>query len=72
MDLSARVGLDLAGWYPTDALDQAVEYYNFDWEDAEDPERSSMIYSILSDEWTYSNTTFGPDSDGDRFVVDQR
>lgn len=32
VDLPSRVGLDLAGWYPTTAVDRAIEYYKFDWE----------------------------------------
>lgn len=38
---------------------------------AESPELSSSIYTAYNDELTYS-TGFGPDSDGDNFVVDPR
>ncbi|KAI8384350.1 uncharacterized protein BYT42DRAFT_562210 [Radiomyces spectabilis] len=70
VDISVRAGLDLAGWYPMTPLDQAIEYYVFDWESAEEPEDSSMIGSALNDNATYSS--FGEGSDGDRMVVDER
>ncbi|KAI9497881.1 hypothetical protein BDB00DRAFT_969480 [Zychaea mexicana] len=72
VDISARVGLDLAGWYPLTPLERAVEYYNFDWEYGENPEVSSLLHGIENDENSYGNTAFGEDSDGDLFVVDQR
>ncbi|KAI9316447.1 amine oxidase [Dichotomocladium elegans] len=71
VDLSARAALSIADWYAEDALDKAVEYYNFDWEMGEGPEVSSLIYSMLNDNMTYS-VAFGPDSDGDQFVIDPR
>lgn len=70
VDLPSRVGLDLAGWYPTTAVDRAIEYYKFDWEMGEDPEISSLEYAMINDNWTC--TSFGPDSDGDLFVMDPR
>ncbi|KAI9274365.1 hypothetical protein BDA99DRAFT_545476 [Phascolomyces articulosus] len=72
VDISARVGLDMAGWYPMTALDEAVEYYSFDWEYGENPEVSSLLHGISNDEMTYGEQAFGEDSDGDRFVIDQR
>ncbi|KAI8967066.1 hypothetical protein BDF20DRAFT_917872 [Mycotypha africana] len=72
VDLSGRVGLDIAGWYPQNALDHAIEYYSWDWEMAEDPESTSSIYTVVNDYYTYGGVEFGEDSDGDRFVVDPR
>lgn len=61
----------MVGWYPQSSLDNAIEYYSWDWEMAESPELSSSIYTAYNDELTYSKS-FGPDSDGDNFVVDPR
>lgn len=70
VDLSGRVGLDIAGWYPKNAIDDAIEYYAWDWEMGESPELSSTLFTVVNDNWTYNG--FGPDSDGDNFVVDPR
>ncbi|KAI8997016.1 hypothetical protein BDB01DRAFT_769532 [Pilobolus umbonatus] len=70
VDITARAGLDMAGWYPMSALDNAIEYFVFDWEMGEDPDTSSTIFSALNDYWTYSG--FGPDGDGDDMVIDPR
>ncbi|KAI9033831.1 amine oxidase [Phycomyces nitens] len=70
VDLSARAGLDLSGWFPKTAMEKAIEYYVFDWELGETPEVSSMQFSVENSNWTY--TGFGPDSDGDLFVTDPR
>ncbi|KAI7899277.1 uncharacterized protein BX663DRAFT_564093 [Cokeromyces recurvatus] len=70
VDLSGRAGLDLSGWYPRDSIDNAIEYYVWDWEMGETPELSSTIFTAVNDNWTY--TGFGPDSDGDNMVLDPR
>ncbi|KAI9486955.1 MAG: hypothetical protein EXX96DRAFT_551307 [Benjaminiella poitrasii] len=70
VDLSGRAGLDLSGWYPKDSIDNAIEYYVWDWEMGESPELSSTIFTAVNDNWTY--TGFGPDSDGDNMVLDPR
>lgn len=62
--------MDLAGWYPKDHLDDAAEYYVWDWEMGETPELSSTIYSAVNYNWTYNG--FGPDGDGNNYVVDPR
>ncbi|KAI7853467.1 amine oxidase [Circinella umbellata] len=72
VDISSRVGLDLAGWYPMTPLDEAIEYYNFDWEYGENPEVSSLLYGVLNDEYSYGEKIFGEGSDGDVFVLDER
>lgn len=69
-DLSGRAALDLAGWTPKSSLDDAIEYYVWDWEMGETPELSSSIFTVLNDNWTY--TGFGPGSDGDNMVLDNR
>ncbi|RCH92099.1 hypothetical protein CU098_009565, partial [Rhizopus stolonifer] len=69
-DLSGRAALDLTGWYPETPLDEAIEYYVWDWEMGETPEVSSTLYTVMNDNWTY--TGFGPNSDGDNMVVDNR
>lgn len=72
VDLSGKVGLDIAGWYAKDAIDEAIEYYVWDWEMGESPELSSTLFTVVNDQWTYGNEVFGPDSDGDNFVIDPR
>lgn len=72
VDLAGNVGLDIAGWYAKDAIDEAIEYYVWDWEMGESPELSSTIFTVVNDQWTYGETSFGPDSDGDNFVIDPR
>ncbi|CEG76118.1 hypothetical protein RMATCC62417_11056 [Rhizopus microsporus] len=69
-DLSGRAALDLAGWTPKTFLDDAIEYYVWDWEMGETPELSSSMFTVLNDNWTY--TGFGPGSDGDNMVLDNR
>jgi polyamine oxidase len=70
VDLSGRASLDIVGWHPKTPLDYAVEYYVYDWEMGEDAEVSSSIFTAINDNWTY--TSFGPNSDGDNMVVDNR
>lgn len=72
VDLAGNVGLDIAGWYAKDAIDEAIEYYVWDWEMGESPELSSTIFTVVNDQWTYGETSFGPGSDGDNFVIDPR
>ncbi|CAO3654686.1 unnamed protein product [Mucor fragilis] len=72
VDLAGNVGLDIAGWYAKDAIDEAIEYYVWDWEMGESPELSSTIFTVVNDQWTYGETSFGPGSDGDSFVIDPR
>jgi polyamine oxidase len=70
VDIAGNAGLDLAGWYPKDHIDEAMEYYVWDWEMGESPEVSSTIFAVVNDNWTY--TGFGPGSDGDNMVLDPR
>ncbi|KAI8339831.1 hypothetical protein BD560DRAFT_412543 [Blakeslea trispora] len=72
VDVSGRVGLSLAGWHPKDFVDDAIEYYVWDWEMGENPELSSTLFAVVNDYWTYGNNAFGPDSDGDHMVIDPR
>ncbi|KAI9270303.1 hypothetical protein EDC94DRAFT_512694 [Helicostylum pulchrum] len=70
VDVSGRVSLDLAGWHAKTAEEEAAEYYYWDWEFGEDPESSSTVYAAVNDYWTYNS--FGPDSDGNNYVLDNR
>ncbi|KAI7892919.1 uncharacterized protein EV154DRAFT_550320 [Mucor mucedo] len=70
VDISGRVGLDLVGWQPSNAFEEAAEFYYWDWEFGETPELSSTVFAAVNDNWTYSG--FGPDGDGNNYVVDQR
>ncbi|OBZ86754.1 Polyamine oxidase [Choanephora cucurbitarum] len=72
VDISGRVGLSLAGWYPKNSVDDAIEYYVWDWEMGENPELSSTLFTVVNDYWTYGNKAFGPNSDGDHMVIDPR
>ena len=46
-DRSYRTGLSVAGWYPTDAMKKAVEFWEFDWEYAFSPV-SCSVQAMLS------------------------
>ncbi|GAB5585858.1 hypothetical protein Unana1_00758 [Umbelopsis nana] len=70
VDISSRAALDLVGWIPDTPLKQAAEYYAFDWEFAENPDVTSNNYAQVGD--SSYNGGFGPNSDGDEFVIDQR
>ncbi|CAO3672569.1 unnamed protein product [Umbelopsis ramanniana] len=70
VDISVRTALDLAGWVPQTYIEQAVEYYSFDWEFGEDPDVSSNYYAWVNND-SYDGP-FGKDSDGNNFVIDQR
>lgn len=71
VDVNVRAGLNLAGWYPKNSEEQAAEYYVWDWEAGETPELSSTVFGAVSQNWTYTSG-FGPDGDGNNFVIDPR
>ncbi|KAI8085106.1 uncharacterized protein BX664DRAFT_375578 [Halteromyces radiatus] len=71
VDLSGRTALSLAGWFAKTPLEEAIEYFTYDWETGETPEVSSMMYVANNDNSNYG-TIFGPDSDNDRMDIDQR
>ncbi|KAI1326643.1 amine oxidase [Xylariaceae sp. FL0255] len=67
-DTSARAGFSLAGWKPKkDMKKQAVEWWNWDFETAWDPEQSGFVYGV-----TGYNLTFYQYSDENNYVWDQR
>ncbi|KAJ5123089.1 hypothetical protein N7448_009186 [Penicillium atrosanguineum] len=68
-DQTTRSGLSLAGWKPKkdDMKRQAVEWWEWDWEDANSPEESSFIFGSAG-----SNLTFNQFSDENNYVWDQR
>lgn len=68
-DQTARTGLALAGWRPKvdDMARQAVEWWEWDWEDAFSPDQSSFIFGVAG-----QNLTFNQFSDANNFVWDQR
>lgn len=70
VDLAGNAGLELAGWSAKDYIDDAMEYYVWDWEMGESPEVSSTLFAAINDNWTY--TGFGPDGNGDNMVIDPR
>ncbi|PLN75543.1 putative flavin-containing polyamine oxidase [Aspergillus taichungensis] len=59
-DQTARTGLALAGWQPQkhDMAAQAVEWWNWDFEDASTPETSSFAFGIAGENLTFHQ--FGP------------
>ncbi|RUP51368.1 hypothetical protein BC936DRAFT_148502 [Jimgerdemannia flammicorona] len=66
LDISARTGFSMVGWFPDTPAKEVIEYWSFDWEEAEPAEISSHLWSSIS----YNATTaFSPDNN---FVVDQR
>ncbi|RUS13595.1 amine oxidase [Endogone sp. FLAS-F59071] len=67
IDISARTGFQLVGWFPDTPGKQAIEYFNFDWELGEPPELSSFIWSVNNYNYTFNG--FSPDND---LVIDQR
>ncbi|KAI8329754.1 hypothetical protein BC941DRAFT_405440 [Chlamydoabsidia padenii] len=71
VDFSGRTGMSLAGWFPKTPMDDAIEYFGYDWEMGETPEVSSSTFSTLNSLASYS-TDFGPDSDGDLMNIDPR
>ncbi|CAO3595463.1 unnamed protein product [Absidia cylindrospora] len=71
VDISSRTALSLAGWFPKTPLESAIEYFAYDWEAGEDPERASDIFGVLNDEANY-NGKFGHGLDEDRMNIDQR
>ncbi|KAI8582497.1 hypothetical protein K450DRAFT_170824 [Umbelopsis ramanniana AG] len=70
VDISVRAALDLSGWMPQTYVEQAIEFYGFDWEFAETPDVSSNFYAYVNADSYDGN--FGSDSDGNNFVIDQR
>jgi polyamine oxidase len=67
-DRSARTGFSLAGWSPRmNAQQQTIEWFEFDFEYGETPERSSHQWSVIN-----FNTTFYQYSDANNFVFDPR
>ncbi|KAL2219650.1 putative flavin-containing polyamine oxidase [Thermoascus aurantiacus ATCC 26904] len=68
-DQTARSGLSLAGWKPkrNDMHSHAVEWWNWDFEDAYAPDKSSFVFGIAGD-----NLTFNQFSDENNFVFDDR
>ncbi|KAF7732131.1 hypothetical protein EC973_006386 [Apophysomyces ossiformis] len=70
VDLSARTAFEMVGWKPKTPVEDAAEYYGFDYEWAEDPPVTSAIYAAVSENATSSS--FGPNSEGNLFVLDKR
>ncbi|KAF8578956.1 putative flavin-containing polyamine oxidase [Ramaria rubella] len=66
-DLTARAGLSVSGYKPLTYLDDAAEYFTFDFEYAQPPEASSFIASAEN-----NNFTFVGFSAENNLVVDQR
>ncbi|KAL5363028.1 amine oxidase [Aspergillus floccosus] len=68
-DMTARSGFALAGWNPghDDMKAQAVEWWNWDWEDAWTPETSSFIFGMAGENLTFNQ--FGEDNN---LAIDQR
>ena len=42
-DISIRTGLQIAGWYPDTAADQILEYYAYDFDNADKPDITSFL-----------------------------
>ncbi|KAF7113937.1 hypothetical protein CNMCM5793_006120 [Aspergillus hiratsukae] len=68
-DQTARTGLALAGWRPRkgDTAAQAVEWWNWDWESAQTPETSSLVFGLASE-----NITFQQFGSRNELVIDPR
>ncbi|OOF90087.1 hypothetical protein ASPCADRAFT_519449 [Aspergillus carbonarius ITEM 5010] len=68
-DQTAKTGLALAGWRPKehDMEAQAVDWWEWDFEDAYTPLESSFVFGIAG-----NNLTSNGFSDEDNFVIDQR
>ncbi|KAJ5100587.1 hypothetical protein N7456_006639 [Penicillium angulare] len=68
-DMTVRSGLSVTGWKPKrdDMTAQAVEWWEWDWEDAYSPEQSSLVFGVAG-----SNLTFNQYSDENNYVWDQR
>ncbi|PWY86757.1 amine oxidase [Aspergillus heteromorphus CBS 117.55] len=68
-DQTAKTGLAMAGWRPKehDMEAQAVDWWEWDFEDAYTPLESSFIFGIAG-----NNLTENGFSDEDNFVIDQR
>ncbi|KAL6702393.1 hypothetical protein ACN47E_002198 [Coniothyrium glycines] len=67
-DLSARAGLRLSGWQPGRNMGaQAVEWWYWDWESAQSPEASSLVFGVAE-----SNLTFNYFGNISAFVTEQK
>ena len=67
-DTNVRAGLSLAGWKPKkNMLEQAVEWWNWDWETAIPPESCSFEFGVAG-----SNVTFDIFGDSNNYAWDQR
>ncbi|EAW08770.1 putative flavin containing polyamine oxidase [Aspergillus clavatus NRRL 1] len=68
-DQTARSGLALAGWRPrkNDMAAQAVEWWNWDWENAQTPETSSFVFGVAGENLTFQQFGFR-----NELVVDPR
>ncbi|CAO3618205.1 unnamed protein product [Cunninghamella blakesleeana] len=69
VDLAGRTSLLLAGWRAENPVEDAIEYFGYDWEMGETPELSSSVYTSINDE-AYND--FGPNADEDVMCIDQR
>ncbi|EPQ50455.1 amine oxidase [Gloeophyllum trabeum ATCC 11539] len=58
-DSSARDGYESLGFHPETPAEKAVEYYTFDWEYADRPEKTSWWASGLSNNHTYEPSAGG-------------
>ncbi|GFF51661.1 putative flavin-containing polyamine oxidase [Aspergillus lentulus] len=68
-DQTARTGLALAGWRPRkdDSAAQAVEWWNWDWESAQTPDTSSLVFGLAAE-----NITFQQFGARNELVIDPR
>ncbi|KAI8065116.1 hypothetical protein BC940DRAFT_356663 [Gongronella butleri] len=71
VDISGRTAMSLAGWFPKTPMDDAVEYFSYDWETGEIPEVCSEVFGAINDQANYDGD-FGKGLDQDNMVVDQR
>ncbi|KAF5343909.1 hypothetical protein D9758_012138 [Tetrapyrgos nigripes] len=67
-DTTMRVGMSVAGWKPKKNMAaQAVEWWELDWETAQNPDSSAFVFGIAG-----FNSTFYQFSDENNFVFDER
>ncbi|KAF4217585.1 hypothetical protein CNMCM8980_003529 [Aspergillus fumigatiaffinis] len=68
-DQTARTGLSLAGWRlrKDDSAAQAVEWWNWDWESAQTPDTSSLVFGLAAE-----NITFQQFGARNELVIDPR
>ncbi|KAJ9317231.1 hypothetical protein DTO271D3_2521 [Paecilomyces variotii] len=67
LDQSFRAASSLAGWKPQTPEEQAVEWWEIDWEYSYPPEECSETYTVVN-----YNTTFYQFSEANNLVIDQR